>query len=104
MTFNHDLFVVTAPRIYFHLLVGLLDLFTLEEPLHGGLVVDQLALEGGRLGLEDRDVLQLLQELVLVNHLQRAGSLVRAVRMQSLTTSIKNILVNLIIQVGENFN
>ena len=63
-----------------NLLVRLFNLFSLEVPLNGGFVVDELTLEGGGLSLEDGHVLQLLQELVLVDNLQRASGLVRATK------------------------
>ena len=61
-----------------NLLVRLLNLLSLEEPLHGGFVVDQLALERGCLGFEDRHVFQLLQELVLVDDFEGTGGLIGA--------------------------
>ena len=61
-----------------NLLVRLLNLLSLEEPLHGGFVVDQLALERGGLGFEDRHVFQLLQELVLVDDFEGTGGLIGA--------------------------
>ncbi len=66
-----------------NLLVRLLDLFSFEPPLNAGLVVDELALEGGRLRLEHRQVLQLLQELVAVDHLQGASGLIGAVNKKT---------------------